>query len=544
MNAMKPCKDRFEDIVALVMGELDSSSARELQEHLTLCDKCRAAHAALAEEEKDVRSGFAALARRLGPAEHAALGQQRHARVRADVSDDHFLERVKNMILTHKRLSVAAAMVTALAATVLLCLPLFSSPNSAYALEQTVQANNHVTSYHARLSPSLSGMSDVWVQLNADGTPLRARIDYPKTEDGAKVVICSEGKTAIWFKDKKGYTVVPEAKALDRVVAMQKICDPRLAFERLEARKKAGKVKIETESPANENGFLKLTVTPTDAPDRQLEVYEVNPTTKLAERVTYYGRRRGGQWKEVKLIEYFDYNKPIDPKVFDLDLPKDVVKVDEIKRPPGLVKGNLTNEQIAAKVAREFLEALIAKDYDKAGLLYGGFPAEKIKASFGRLNVSRIVEVGPPTAGMHPDPTALAVSVKVECGGQKPRTWIQTFTPQIRLTDSQTAKKAAREFLEAIIRRDVAAVRRSLDAGVVFDGFSGKNSGEVKEFFEYYRVHRIVEVGKPAPLPETDRLEVPIKVELEMKSERNREFLPYIRPVYNQPNRWEICGGI
>jgi hypothetical protein len=51
-------------------------------------------------------------------------------------------------------------------------------------------------------------------------------------------------------------------------------------------------------------------------------------------------------------------------------------------------------------------------------------------------------------------------------------------------------------------------------------------------------------VGKPAPLPETDRLEVPIKVELEMKSERNREFLPYIRPVYNQPNRWEICGGI
>ncbi len=252
-------------------------------------------------------------------------------------------------------------------------------------------------------------------------------------------------------------------------------------------------------------------------------------------------RRQDNQWKEFKLIEYLDYNKPIDPKVFDLDLPSDVVKVDEIKRPPGLVRGNLTKEQIATKVAREFFEALIAKDYAKAGLIYGGIPAEKIKVGYGRLNVSRIVEVAKPVAGLHPDPTALAVSVKVVCGDKK---WIQEFAPQVRLTDNEAATKAAREFFEAMIRHDEAAARGALEKGLVFEGFDRHNAKKLGEFFEHYKVLRIVEVGKPAPYPETDRLEVPVKVELERKNERTQEFMPYVRPVYNQPNRWGICGGI
>ena len=455
MNTAKPCPDRFDDIVALVMGALEPAAAEQLQNHIAQCDACRHARDVLAAEEQQVRTGFEALAGRLGPVEQAVLAKgESQPEVPVGVSDNHLLERVKTMIIAHKRLSVAAAAtLAALAASAVLYVSLFSSPTPAYALEETVQANRHVTSYHAKLTPS-GGMSEVWVQLNPDGTPLRARIDYPHTEDGAKVVICSKGKAAVWFKDKKGYTVVPEKNALDRVVAMQKICDPRLAFEALQGREKAGTVKIETAAPAKAGDFLKLTVTPTGNPEQQ-EVYEVNPTTKLAERVIYY-RRQDNQWKEFKLIEYLDYNKPIDPKVFDLDLPSDVVKVDEIKRPPGLVRGNLTKEQIATKVAREFFEALIAKDYAKAGLIYGGIPAGKMKAGYGRLNVSRIVEVAKPVAGLHPDPTALAVSVKVVCGDKK---WIQEFAPQVRLTDNEAATKAAREFFEAMIRHDEAAAR-------------------------------------------------------------------------------------
>ena len=52
MNIAKHCKDRFEDIVALVMGELDPSAALELQDHIALCDKCRRTRDVLVEEEK------------------------------------------------------------------------------------------------------------------------------------------------------------------------------------------------------------------------------------------------------------------------------------------------------------------------------------------------------------------------------------------------------------------------------------------------------------------------------------------------------------
>ncbi len=543
MKSARECKDRFEDMAAFVMGELEPIAARELQDHLAACKRCREICDSLMEEEKEIQSGFATLSHGLDVFEQPGIDklheQQRQAEICVDLSQKHFFERVKNMIIAHKRMSVATAVIaTALAVVLILHIFMFSSSTVAYALDQTVQANNHITSYHAKLTPPV-GMSEVWVQLNPDGTPLRARIDYPKTEDGDKVVVFSEGKSGVWFKDKKAYSISPEKDALKRVTEMQKLCDPRFAFEDLQARKEAGKVEITTKEPAKEGDFLTLTVTPKNASNLQ-EVYEVNPNTKLAERVTYYSRQ-GDRWEQVKVVEYLDYNKEIDPKIFNLDLPKDVMTVDQIKLKPGLVKGDLTDDQIAAKVAREFFEALIAKDYGKAGLMYGGIPAEKIKEVYGPIQFSRIVEIGKPTAGLHPDPTALAVSVKVECG---PRKWVQEFSPQVRLTDRDTAAKVVREFFEAIIRQDDAAVRRMLDSGLVFEGFDTKNSDKMKEFFELYKLLRIVEIGKSAPYPGTDRLEVPVKVEIEMNSERIKEFRPYIRPVYNQPDRWEICGGI
>ena len=60
---------------------------------------------------------------------------------------------------------------------------------------------------------------------------------------------------------------------------------------------------------------------------------------------------------------------------------------DQINPIVGLEKGDLTDEEIAAKVAREFFEAVIAADYRKAGLLYEGIPAEKMKETFGHCRL-------------------------------------------------------------------------------------------------------------------------------------------------------------
>ena len=89
-------------------------------------------------------------------------------------------------------------------------------------------------------------------------------------------------------------------------------------------------MEVATEEPAKEGEPITLTVTSKDKPD-QRAVYVVNPNTKLVERMTIY-RQHDGQWEQVGLIEYLDYNKEIDPRVFQLDLPKDVMTVDQINQ--------------------------------------------------------------------------------------------------------------------------------------------------------------------------------------------------------------------
>ena len=434
MTSARECRDRFEDIVALVMGELAPTDAEELADHFTVCDTCRQTRSALEEEEQEVRLGFEALARNLRPVEQAMLGKRQHqSRVRVDVSSNYFFERMKNMILAHKRLgAAAAATVMALAASLVIYVSVLSSPAAAYALEQTVQANNHITSYHVKVTPAAQ-LGEAWVQLNPDGTLFRVRMDLSSPGDGPKVSIASPNRAEVWFKAKNVHMITNDKKLLDRtikeVVKMRALFDPKLAFEELQATQQAGKMQVVTKEPAKEGEPVTLTVTSKAAPDRR-EVYEVDPKTKLVERVTIYSRH-GDQWEQASRREYLDYNKEIDPKVFELELPKDVITVDRIKNEFGLAKGNLTDDEIATKVVREFFEALIAEDYKKAGMIFSGMPAEKMKEFFGRLKFLRIVEIGKPMAGQHPDKGALQVPAKVEMevNGQKT---VKEFSPFVR----------------------------------------------------------------------------------------------------------------
>ncbi len=363
-------------------------------------------------------------------------------------SRNHFLERMLNMVQTHKRLSVAsAAAVAALAAGVALSISLVSPSGRAYALEETAQANNHVTSYHVKIIPALS-LGEAWVQLNPDGTPMQVRMDFQDPlflMDGAKVSILSKEKAEVWFKDKKSLLFCPpENGLLQRVSKMRQLADPKLAFERLQADKAAGKVEVETRQPARDDEPIVLTVTSRTNPDRK-HVYEVNSRAKLVERITTY-RRNGRNWEQASQQQYLEYNQPIDPKVFQLEVPKDVTVFDQINRKPGLVKGDLTEDEIARKVAREFFEALIARDYDKAGLIYGAWPAEKLKERLGEVKFLRIVEIGKPTpppvlirALQAPD-KSLQVPAKVEIE-IKGRREIRDYSAGVRALARQSDRR-------------------------------------------------------------------------------------------------------
>ena len=63
-------------------------------------------------------------------------------------------------------------------------------------------------------------------------------------------------------------------------------------------------------------------------------------------------------------------------------------------------------------VVREFLTALINKDYAKVGQLYGGLSADEAKKIFDRITVTRIISIGTPTP--HEQTRSLRVPCKFE----------------------------------------------------------------------------------------------------------------------------------
>lgn len=416
---------------------IETAAAWQRQVHIAVDDQRLAACDPMV-EEAEARSSTEAPARGFGSVERTVLEEHEHqSGVRVNASNNHFLKKVKAMIVTHKRLSAAAAaMLTALAASMLLYVCLFSSPGSAYALEQTAQANARVTSYHVKVTPApLDHMGEAWIQLDSDGSLLRARMEIFSPDDGPKVSIVSRDRAEVWFKMKHSHVILDDKPMIEKVFkdieATRAYYDPKLAFEQLQADKKDGKVQVGTREPTEEGQPVTLTVTSKKTPDKQ-QLFDVDPQTKLVERI-FDMRRKDDRWQVVQMREYLDYNKEFDPSVFQLVTPKGFVTVNRITTKVGLEKGNLTDDEIAMKVAKEFFEAMIAGDYPKASPLFEGVPPDQLKKLFERhqLKFLRIVEIGKPVAGKHPDRHALQVPVKmeIEVNGKK---MIQDFSPFVR----------------------------------------------------------------------------------------------------------------
>jgi hypothetical protein len=76
-------------------------------------------------------------------------------------------------------------------------------------------------------------------------------------------------------------------------------------------------------------------------------------------------------------------------------LPKNVRIADRLNQICGVPQGKMSDEQAAEETIRQYLQALIDKDYKKAGLICLGELEEYAKEEFGWCNVNAIVSIGP-----------------------------------------------------------------------------------------------------------------------------------------------------
>jgi hypothetical protein len=294
----------------------------------------------------------------------------------------------------------------------------------AYALEQTIQASHTVRCLHTKnFVTSHDEPMEFWVEFGPSGQLKNMRFNKPAwmtPDDGATVIVWKDNKMQMWIEKKNMLATLRDKEIAEQALKAMEQLDPKLAVERLQREQEQGKAKIEIEEPANKAEPIVVTATSAkedDSPFQRVVLF-VDQATRLVNAVELYALKDGEYYHEAT-IEYYDYNQPIDAKMFTLDnLPDDVMKIDQTTQGVGLAQGNLTDKEIAVEVVHQFLEALINKDYAKAGRLFSGVPAERMQKTYGQIRFIRIISIGEPTKHALTGELKVPCKIEIERDGQ------------------------------------------------------------------------------------------------------------------------------
>ncbi|MHC4659794.1 MAG: hypothetical protein ACYS83_11565 [Planctomycetota bacterium] len=304
-----------------------------------------------------------------------------------------------------------------------------NSATTAYAIEQTIEAGQemrYLHFYHYASSDSNTPDKEAWLEYDDSGQIKNIRTNWYKSGGVDTVVVWKEGRTQCWRKEKKTLLFFEDEIYTKKMVAFAKNNDPTSTVKNRYDREKKGDVEIEIDEPANKTDPIILTCTwlpntfLTGGISPQMrEIVFVDPVTKLVTSIEVYALEEDGDYEACGVWEYPDYDTLFEPGIFDLDgqLPADVKRLDQMILDIGLERTDLTKKEIAVEVVRSFLQALIAKDYDRAIKIYGyEDPDEKegLRKRFEKLNIVRIISLGDPTSPRFDSWGKLEVPCKVE----------------------------------------------------------------------------------------------------------------------------------
>jgi hypothetical protein len=326
--------------------------------------------------------------------------------------------RVWRIIMKSRITKLAAAAVVIIAMALSINL-LDKSVTPAYALEQTIQASHSVQYLHIKgFMVSISDEPiECWVEFDLSGQIKNMRINKPAwmtPTDGETVIVWKDNKTTFWIKKKNFLITNKDQEIAAQVLSMVEQLDPKHAVANILQAQEQGDTKVEIEEPENKAEPTIITATSlveNDLPFQRVILF-VDQATKLLNSVETY-QLKDGEYVHFSTVDFYDYNIPIDAKMFTFDnIPSDAMQVDETAQEVGLVQGNLTDEEIAVKVIRQFLQALIEEDYAEAGRMWGGVPAERMKKAYGQIRFIRIISIGEPVP--RPEMGGLYVPCTVE----------------------------------------------------------------------------------------------------------------------------------
>ena len=395
------CKTCRESLVSY-LEKVPGASAAEIERHLAECDACRGEAAAVrALCERMVRLGEAAVA--ATSIERPVM--DRIARHTQQKQESEPMMTIRRRFFAHPwRLSAASLLFAALVGAALLLV----GRGNRYVFAQTVEAHRNVRCVHVQLEagaqlkrgvlggfsyPSESDEREFWIEVGEDGKPVRVRLDMAWTLDGPKTIFWHDGKMSIWFPSKNVFLTVTDKNGLNQFP--KEFLDPNSIVTALDQRVAAGKAQLtQIKSILESEWEPKVLVVNPPESDGIVEVYVIDPKTKLLQEMEKY-KKHGSELEFLARYRFTQYNEPIPASVFAPALPADVRRIDQSTREVGLAQGKMTDSEVSEAVVRHFFECVIAKDYDKAGAIFGGEPADSLKEAFDRERFAKIISIGP-----------------------------------------------------------------------------------------------------------------------------------------------------
>ena len=436
------CETMKDQIADLVTGILSEIQVQKVKQHLDKCIACRDYARALKNEDALLTEFVEKMDTDMTRRQERLL----QAIDRSCQSKQIETPSIRRIIMKSPKTKYAAAAVIIVGVVLTLSIWDKTTP-VAYSLEQTTKASHSVRFLHIKdFKAGEDEPKEFWLEFDEQGQIKNSRAHMPEWEspsDGAKKVVWQEGKAKIWFKKKKTLMTIKDKRFADKMSKIIHLFDPKLAVQRFSELEKLGLAKIEIEEPSKKTE--PITVTATYSPEckkfgllADRTVLFVDQTTKLITNLESYCLAEGGDYELMSRTEFHDYNQQIDPAMFVLDnVPSDVMEIDQTTQDIGLEQGNLSGEEIAVKVVREFYEAVIAEDHVKAGRIYGNVPASKIEEMFKEINIVRIISIGEPKPHPSPGVGGFMVPCKLEIEKDGIKSVYEPYGPGVRPVSGQ-----------------------------------------------------------------------------------------------------------
>ncbi|MHC4759451.1 MAG: anti-sigma factor family protein [Planctomycetota bacterium] len=441
------CQECNEHLIEYIEELLEDQQRSAIASHIERCSNCRAEATRMTDLRKRLLQNGQAFAQTdLEGAVFDQIVRSQHLKLK-EIRKINKQLNLWRKIMKNPMTKIATAAAVILIAVLGITFLEKSAP-TAYAVEQTIQAYDAIRFLYVKeFKANHDEPLEFWIKSDDKGQIEKARYYLPEhvsPEDGSKLITWSPQKAELFFKRKNGYLIFKSKKIEGMMQRFLRQSQPKLIMEKLLEEQEAGIVDIDIQHPQEKQKPVTITVT-YKAKSRKT-IYYINQATNLITFVDVYESKDD---RDVLLstTEYHDYNVPIDEKMFSIadEIPQDATVVDQLNQLIGIPQGDMTYEQAAVETVRQFFQALADQDYTKAGLIFSGISAEKVKEYFAQLNVTKVISVGPatpyPKCGEHSFSVICAMelttpdgqtrtrkfgSVKARCGDDEmhPDRWI------------------------------------------------------------------------------------------------------------------------